>query len=222
MDWTEVNERRIKEKTQELMIYCAQKRCDMTARGFELARISLDRLLDNIVARNSGYSSIPETVRRSMEHQDICVAECSENQAASLARTIVYKCIGDDLDLYPVSASKKLLRSKARGYEILDIPKDEMTVRDRFFVMYSIVSGEQFSRSMQMELTTWFRDLGLDVYQAQVYSVIFHLERPVSIKALPRQSQFRTDYRKAAKTLVEKGLLREKCRMTYTNLQINL
>lgn len=48
VDWTEVNERRIGEKTQEILLYCAQKKTSMTQRAFELARLLFEGLLDNI------------------------------------------------------------------------------------------------------------------------------------------------------------------------------
>lgn len=92
IDWSVINESRISEKTQEIMQYCAYKRSDMTSRSFDLARNSFECLLDNIVDRNCQYSAIPESVRKSMHVQDECVALCSEKQALSLARTIVYKC----------------------------------------------------------------------------------------------------------------------------------
>lgn len=52
VDWKEVNERRIEEKAQELLLYCSHGKEEMTPRAFELARISLSNLLDNIAERD--------------------------------------------------------------------------------------------------------------------------------------------------------------------------
>ena len=88
-DWTEINERRIGEKTQELLLYCSQKKEDMTSRSFDLARMSLRHLLDNIADRDPYHKGIPNTVKDSMEKQDVVVAQCSEKQAACPARILI-------------------------------------------------------------------------------------------------------------------------------------
>ena len=90
VDWAEVNERRIGEKTQEIQLYCAQRKESMTPRAFDLARLSFERLLNNISERNPKSSSVCKTIQRSMESQDDCIAYCTENQAAVLARGVVY------------------------------------------------------------------------------------------------------------------------------------
>ena len=87
VDWTEVNERRIGEKTQEILLYCAQDRSSMTSRAFDLARLSFGRLLDNIADRNPSSSFVIDTIRRGMERQDDRIAFCTENQHVALCTT---------------------------------------------------------------------------------------------------------------------------------------
>lgn len=202
-------ERRISGKTIEILSYCALRKRDMTDRAFELARISLIRLLDNIIERNPDFISIPKLVRRSMEQQNECVASCSVQQAKHLAETIVYKCIGNDLNLYPVRADQKLLKSKSRGEKECYIPGDEMTVKDMIYVASAIAEGENFSKPTMQAVFQWFKEIGLDPIQVRVFSVLFIKQKPVSIKAIPMQSLFATEYRKAAKSLVEKGYICE-------------
>ena len=209
VDWTEVNERRISEKTQEILLYCSRKKADMTPRAFVLAQISLERLLDNISDRNPKSALICKTVQRSMESQDEVVAICSEKQAAVLARGVVYNYIGDDLDLYPITAEQKLLRSKVRNHGECDIPKDEMTTKDFIFVASAIARGEDFSKTTMRAVFEWFGEIGLDPIQTRVYSILLSKQEPISLTILPQQNLFGADYRKAAKALVEKGFISE-------------
>jgi hypothetical protein len=78
VDWTEVNERRISEKTQEIFLYCAQKKSSMTQRAFDLARLSFERLIDNIAQRNPKSSFVINSIRRGMVSQDESIAICPE------------------------------------------------------------------------------------------------------------------------------------------------
>ena len=188
-------------------MYCSQKKNEMTPRAFELAQISLGRLLDNISDRNPKSALVCKTVQRSMESQDEVIAVCSEKQAAVLACGVVYKYIGDDLDLYPISAEKKLLRAKARKSLECDIPKDEMTTKDFLYVASAITGGENFSRTTMRAVFDWFGEIGLDPIQTRVYSVLFSKQEPMSLKSLPQQNLFAAEYRKAAKALVDKGFI---------------
>lgn len=90
VDWTEVNERRIGEKTQEILLYCAKKKTSMTQRAFELARLSFEGLLDNIAQRTPRLSSIIDSIRSGMASKEEYIAICTDKQAASLARGVVY------------------------------------------------------------------------------------------------------------------------------------
>lgn len=209
VDWEAVNERRIGEKTQEILLYCALKKSSMTPRAFDLARLSLEGLLDNIADRNPQSSGIVESIRLSMSSQDHYVALCSEKQAASLARSIVFNYIGDNLFLYPITAEKKLLKSKLLKQPECDIPIDEMTVKDILFVAAAITDGENFSRSTMRAIYGWFKEIGLDPYQTRVYSALFRSKVPLSIKALPQQDLFFSEYRRAAKELISKGFVYE-------------
>ena len=146
IDWTEVNQRRISEKTQEIQLYCAQKKASMTERAFDLARLSFARLLDNISERYPGSSAIIESVRRGMTYQDECIARITKNQAGTLACGVVYNCIGDDLNLYPVTAEKKLYRAKVRQLGECDISIDEMALHDKYFVVSAMSRGGNFSK----------------------------------------------------------------------------
>jgi len=204
---SEVNERRISEKTQEVRNYCSQRREDMTPRAFELARQSLSSLLDNIKDRNEAYSGIPETVKASMEKQNAVVAECSEKQAKSLASTIVYRFIGDDLNLYPVTADQKIQRSLARGFRECNIPPEEMMPGDYLFVARAITKGVNISRRTMQAVLAKFQEYGFNPYMMRVYSYVALNAKPVAITLVPDYAQFASEYREAAKKLIEMGYL---------------
>ena len=209
VNWTEVNERRISEKTQEISLYCAQKRTDMTPRGFELAQLSFEKLLDNIVERNPKAASICKSIRNSMSEGSNQVAKCSMKQAECLARDVVFNYIGDDLNLYPVSAERKLNRAKVRGLQECDIPKDEMTIKDTIFVVYAFANGEDFSKRTMRNAFSWFQEIGMDPIQARVFSYLFIKQKPLSLKELPQQALYSSKYREAAKALVKTGFISE-------------
>lgn len=209
VNWAEVNERRIGEKTQEIWLYCAQKKQDMTSRAFDLARLSIERLLDNISDRTPKSKYAVSAVRESMTTQDEFIALCSEKQAASLARGVVYNYIGDDLDLYPITAEKKLLRVKVRKQNECDIPIEEMTTRDIIFVAAAITEGEIFSKATMHTVYEWFNEIGLDPIQTRVFSVLFIKGVAMPLNSIPQQPLFYSEYRKAAKALIDKGFISE-------------
>ena len=181
----------------------------MTERAFDLARTSLWELLDNIIQRDLRYAPITKELRLSMTDEETFVARCSKKQAAGLARAVVYNYIGDDLNLYPVSAEKKLDRAKVRGAKECDIPLDEMTVRDRIFVVYADTDGENFSKRTMTNVFQWFQEIGMDAIQARVFSFLFIKRKPISLKAIPQQKLFASEYRKAVKALVKNGFVYE-------------
>ena len=84
-----------------------------------------------------------------------------------------------------------------------------MTVKDILFVTAAIIDGENFSRSTMQAVYEWFKEIGLDPYQARVYSYFFRSKEPLSIKTLPQQNLFYTNYQKAAKELISKGFIYE-------------
>ena len=215
VDWTEVNKRRIGEKTQEIRLYCAQKRQSMTPRAFDLARLSFERLLDNIADRTPKVNYAIKAVRESMTSQDAFVAVCSEKHAAALARGVVYNFIGDDLDLYPITAEKKLLRATVMHQKECNIPIEEMTTSDIIYVVSAVTQGENFSKTTMRVVFEWFQQIGLDPIQARLFSVLFMKGEAVSIKSIPQQELFATEYRKAAKALVEKGFIFETQKDVY-------
>ena len=202
----DVRERRISEKTQEILLYCSQKKSSMTPRAFDCARSSLITLLENIADRDPKYAGIPRTVIKSMEKQEECIAKCSSKQAESLATTIVSRGIGDDLDLYPISAEQKLNRSKVRGFIECDIPIDEMTYKDKVFVVWATFN-EKFSFKTFAAVRDWFKELGLDINQARVYAALYFSESPLPINSLPQYILLRDEYRDAIKTLLERGIV---------------
>ena len=207
--WDEVNDRRIGEKTQEVLGYCAQKKSAMTIRSFELARLSLAQLLDDIAERDYTHARIPKMVKKSMEHQEDVVAECTLNQAASLARSIVYRGVGDDLNLYPVSAEKKLSRSRQRGETLCSIPADEMTVKDYLFVAKSLSDGESFTKGTVSSVFAFFNDYGFDPMMTRVFASYAYFKNPAPLTALPLQSVLGTYYRNTAEKLVSMGVMRK-------------
>ena len=209
VDWAEVNERRIGEKTQEILLYSAQKKSSMTTRAFNLARLSFIRLLDNIADRNPKLSFVIDTICHGIESQDECIALCTEKQAAVLARGVVFNYIGDDLDLYPITAEKKLLRSKVRRQAECNIPIDEMTAKDIIYVAFAMTEGENFSKLTMRAVFDWFQKIGLDPMQTRVFSVLYMKAKPTSLNSLPQQNMFAPEYRKAAKALSEKGFIIE-------------
>ncbi len=205
----DVKDRRISEKTQEIYLYCSQKNSSMTPRAFELARISLEQLLDNIADRYPYPLPVINEVRSSITPQEMCVAKCTVEQAKSLAISAVTKYIPDDLNLYPVTAEKKISLAKVRGQKECDIPIDEMTNKDIIYVAYAIAEGECLSKATNLAVFNWFKEIGLDPVETRVFSYIFKKQVPVSIKSLPQQDVLGGDYRKAAKSLVEKGFISE-------------
>lgn len=209
VDLPEVSMRRIGEKTQEIMLYCSQRRDQMTERAFELARLSFERLVQNIIDRNPKYSATPRKILEDIDSQNYRVACISEKQASVLAKGIVYGYIGDDLNLYPVSAKQKISRAKVRGLRECNIPIDEMTTFDIIYVVSAITSGENLSKSTMRAVFDWFKDIGLDPYEARIFATLFISGKPLSIQSLPLQSVLGSDYRKAIKDLVKKGFIVE-------------
>lgn len=209
VDWKAVNERRISEKSQEIQLYCSQKRQSMTPRAFDLARLSLERLLDNIGDRTPRVNYALKAVRQSMSTQDVFVAECNGQQAEALARGVVYNYIGDDLNLYPITAEKKLTVSKARKQMVCNIPIEEMTPRDIIYVTAAVAEGENFSKPTMLAVYEWFKEIGLDPTEARIFSLLFLQGKPVSLSSLPQYNLFSSKYRSAAKALAEKGFICE-------------
>lgn len=218
VDWGEVNERRIGEKAQELRIYCSHKREEISARSFELARISLCHLLDNIAERDIDYKGVPATVKASMDNNNDMVASCSEKQAVILARTIVYKAIGDDLNLYPITAEQKLQRSKQKGVSC-HIPRDEMTIKDLLYVARSMTFGENYTKPTMMAVFSAFSDYGMDPVMTRVYAVFSFFTKASSISSMPMQSVLGNEYRKAANQLVKTGYLSQDADGNYMVLK---
>ncbi len=209
VDWKEVNDRRISEKTQEILLYCSQKKSSMTPRAFDLARISFEQLLDNIAERNPKSYPIVEGVRRGLKTQEEVVAVCSEKQAAALARGVVYNYMVDDLNLYPITAAQKILRAKTRDLIECDIPIDEMTVNDIIYVASVLAGDVKLSKATARAVFSWFNNVGLNAVEARVFSYLYQEPAPISIKALPQYGILGSEYREAANSLVEKGYIRE-------------
>lgn len=122
---------------------------------------------------------------------------------------MVYNYIGDDLDLYPITAQKKLLRAKVRKLSECNIAIDEMTVADILYVASAIAEGENLSKQTMRAVYEWFMKIGLDSIQARVYSVLFIKATPMSLKSIPQHSMFAAEYRRAAKELLAKGFITE-------------
>ena len=216
VDWNEINDRRIGEKTLELKLYCSRRRDEMTPRAFELARKSLSVLLDNILERNWGFPDVPCRVGSTMTTQNEYVAICSENEAKNLARTIVYKSIGDDLNLYPITAEGKLQRSKIRGFGACSIPADEMTFKDCMYVVYAIMKGENFSPETARACFNRFEKHNMTPLMARVYAGIYYNNGTAEIASLPQFSKFISEYRGAAKELASLGFLHKNDNDVYS------
>lgn len=206
-NWTEINERRIGEKKQELLIYCSTRRDSLTQRSFELARESLKPLLGNLMDRNSGYEGIPNSVWRSMEIQDEVIAKCSEKQAEAMAKTIVLKGIGDDLNLYPLTAEQKIQRAKQQ-HRVCFIRIDEMTLKDMLFVSRAHRMGDNISPDTMRPLYRFFDDsYGFTPYMVQVYACLYYADGPKNIRSLPGYAQSSDRYHTAAKELLRRGFI---------------
>lgn len=224
-NWTETNERRIGEKTQELRNYCSQRRDSMTPRAFELARISLANLLDNLMDRNPDYRGIPETVKQSMDNSEIdTVARCSDEQAQSLARTIVYKAVGDDIGLYPVTALQKIQKSRAKGEPVCDIPADEMTARDFLTVAHAIAEGVRMSPKTIQAVISKFREKEFTPLMMRVYGYFAFTTRPFNIRSLPGYSVCSSEYKRSAEKLTELGFFAKNPEGEYqvTDMRLDL
>ena len=87
--------------------------------------------------------------------------------------------------------------------------EDEMTERDRIYVAAAVARGESVSPKTVRPVYEWFQEFGLNPHQARVYSEYYFSSKSRSIDSLPQQALFGKDYRKAAKVLAEKHLLRE-------------
>ena len=192
----------------------------MTPRSFILAKISLERLLDNVIERDPNYSSFPVIVKKSIEEQDDCIALCTEKQASLIARSIVYKCIGDDLDLYPISAEQKIQKSKARGESVCTIPFDELTDEDIKYVTYASAKGENISQKTMTPIFEWFKEFDFDSFQARVYCTLYYSNKPLNISAIPKAAMFYAEYRKAAESLVEQGYLKKNSTNEYEIVEL--
>ena len=126
-----------------------------------------------------------------------------------MARGVVYNYIGDDLNLYPITAEKKLLRAKARKLSECSVDIDEMTVKDIIYVASAITEGENFSKQTMRAVYEWFQQIGLNPIQTRVYSVLFMKAAPMSLKSMPQQTILAAEYRKTQKELVAKGFIAE-------------
>ncbi len=179
----------------------------MTPRSFELAKISMAKLLDNIAERNWKFPWVARKVKESIDSQNSIVAVCDKIQALSLAKSIVYNKIGDNLNLYPITASQKIAKAKNDKLLECDIPSDELTEQDMVYIAYARTQGESLSNRTFQTSIKWFAQHNLDPIEAMVYSVYQYTEGCVSISSLPQQSILGPDYKKAAKSLVQKGYL---------------
>lgn len=206
-NWNEINDRRIGEKKQELLIYCGTRRDSLTQKAFELARESLKPLLRNLMDRDSGYEGIPNSVWRSMEIQDEVIAKCSEKEAEAMAKTIVYKGIADDLNLYPITAEQKIQRAKKQNH-VCSIRIDEMTLKDMFFVVRAHRMGESISPTTMQPLYLYFKDsFDFTPYMVQVYSFLRFSSGPLNIRAMPGYSSSSDQYITAARELLRRGYI---------------
>lgn len=181
----------------------------MTPRSFELAKISMANLLDNIAERNWEFPWVARKVKESIDSQDATVAICDNNQALNLAKSVVYKKIGDNLNLYPITASQKIAKAKNDKLLECDIPSDELTDQDLVYIAYARAQGENISTRTFQTAIKWFSQHGLDAIEAQVYSVYQYADGAISLSSLPQQSILGSDYKKAAKTLIQKGYLNQ-------------
>lgn len=207
VDWKEVNDRRIGEISQEIMLYCSRRASEMTPRSFELAIISMAKLLDNIAERNWKFPWVARKVKESIDSQNSIVAVCDMIQALSLAKSIVYNKIGDNLNLYPITASQKLAKAKNDKQLECDIPSDELTEQDMVYIAYARTQGESISTKTFQTVIKWFEQHGLGPIEALVYSVYQYTKGGVSISSLAQQSILGSEYKLAAKSLVKKGYL---------------
>ena len=198
------------------MLYCSRCKNQMTPRTFEKAQESFEKLLDNIRDRNMAYSVIPERIKDSIDGENKCVANISERQAVVLARTIVYKGVGDDLNLYPITAEDHLQRSKLRGSSECSIPDDEMLFEDCMYVINEMMKGANFSRETMTSCFNRFRKFNLDPNMSRVYAGIYYNNGPVEIESLPGFQTLVKEYRKAAKDLVDLGYLKTEDNIFYS------
>lgn len=129
MDYKEINERRISEKTQEVFNYCRQSHVSMTPEAFRKAKESMKRLLENVKDRDKYSLNSIKKVLESIDNQDNTVAICDSEQADKIAKVIVYQYIGDDLNLYPVSGRAKIDKDKAKN-KPTDYSINELTIND--------------------------------------------------------------------------------------------
>ena len=84
--WPQINSKRIREKAQEIQLYCAQKWDHMTPRAFELARLSFERLLENIAERDkySMAASVAEDICRGRARGTTCSAQMGTGRGGQM------------------------------------------------------------------------------------------------------------------------------------------
>jgi hypothetical protein len=179
MDWTEINERRISEKRQEIYNYCRQRKEDMTPEAFRKAKLSLGKLLQNLSDRDRLNSGIAQTVNRSIDTENNIVARCSEKQAEALAKVVVYQGVGDDLGLYPVSGEKKVERDiaymKRTGQKMGNSwGIDELTVKDMLYFIRQFIDGVSISTNTMPSIYKYFIEkFSLDPVAARTVACIY-------------------------------------------------
>lgn len=180
MDWTEINERRISEKSQEIYNYCKQRKEDMTPMAFNKAKISLGELLQNLSDRDRFENGVAQTVKRSIDTEKDIVARCSEKQAEALAKVVVHQGVGDDLGLYPVSGKKKVERDIAymkRTGQKMGNPWgiDELTEKDMLYFIRQHLDGVCLSTKTLPSIYKYFIEhFSLDPDAAKTVAYIYY------------------------------------------------
>ena len=99
---------------------------------------------------------------------------------------------------------------------------EELTSRDIIYIAAASTEGEVFSNRTLRYVYAWFQDMGIDPIEARVFSLLFIKSKPVSIKSLPQQAIFCDEYKKAAKSLAEKGFIVEMPNGLYCVTEFNI
>lgn len=178
MDYKEINERRISEKTQEVLNYCRQSHTSMTPEAFRKAKESMKRLLENVKDRdNYSLNSIKE-VLESIGNQEDTVAICDSEKADRIAKVIVYKCIGDDLNLYPVSGKAKIDKDMVKK-QTTDYSIDELTIKDMLYFIYAHTQNNKqhynLSTVTMPAIYSYFKEhYDFDLYMSKIIAQLYY------------------------------------------------
>lgn len=153
----------------------------MTERAFVKARNSLSSLLDNLSDRDrfkdDDDKGVADSIKAGIDASGDVVAKCTMPQANALAKIAVHRGVSDDLNLYPVSAERKLGRDLVRK-TITDYEIEELTLKDMLYFVGKHVEGREMSRYTMPKIYQHLQaEYGFDVYMSKVVAQVYFIPK---------------------------------------------